>query len=365
MGESIMFLPDLNLNDIEEYKNFNLKDIVKNEYDLKIGGDFREIKKSNLSDKFHIIHLINGVPDVSTLPGFIEIESLDLVDVKSYNPFVNINREYQNVIYNLIFKVSSDLPVLVVNNYTDAGSFIPSNIRYTLKDGVEINLLESTNSDMNILANSNREFNISNATLNYTRVDEISSGASLIYNYYGVIDGGILNAVGFNNSGYININNWDISLIREGTGCFICGIVILKEQMRQGNICKINHIDGGTKSSQEFSHILDGESYAMYDGDSTILKNTRDAVISQKSKTIMLSDNARILNKPRLNIYTGEVKATHGATVGSLNPDDIFYFKQRGFHDNVIKEMLINAFVTDLIDRVESEAIREYLYDKR
>lgn len=368
----IMLLPNLELNKIDEFKNFSLNDLFNNEYTIKIDG---ELPEYNDNSDFFTIDIVNGVPSTRDISDGIEINNLSLGVVDTFNVITNMNIPFQDMGFEIAFTKSLTKPVLVKNFFTGNNSFTPSYIRYTLLNEAKIDLLETciTVNDDNgneatenvVTANNNREFNIVNATLNYSRVDQINEKSTLIFNYFGNIKKGKCTAVTLNNTGLLNMNNWDINLIDKDSFCSVYGVINLKNSMRHGTICKIKHFGKETFSTQEFRHILDGDCYAMYDGDSYIDNKAKDSVTSQNSKAIMLSNGSRILNKPRLNIFTGEVKATHGATVGKLNDDDIFYLKQRGLPFTKIKKILINAFVLDILDKVSCESIREFLYDKR
>lgn len=363
-----MNLPELNLNKIEEFKNFSLNEVFGKEYEVKIGGD---IPHQNSNDKFKdflIINIVNGVPVLENISNEIEIKEFSFREVRSYNPIPNLNKDFQSILYEIQFKKCPSKPVVLVNYITDISSFIPGNIRFSVNIGGTINILEVTEGNLDIdevFINNNREFNINNSFVNYSRADKLNKKSSIFNNYYGYVDNGTLNCISLDNTGSNSMNNWDVDLISADSNCYVSSVIKLKDKMRHGSICKINHLAENSISNQEFRHVLDDDCYAMYDGDSTILNVAKNSSTAQKSRTIMLSDNARILNKPRLNIYTSEVKATHGASVGKLNDDDIFYLKQRGLPDNIIKELLVDAFVIDLINNIESEKIRGYLYDKR
>lgn len=366
-----MLLPDIKLNSVEEFKNFSLNEIFTKNYSVKSGGDVKDIldiHDNKELEKFSKIYVLNGVPSSFDLPTFVEIIKNRVSELETFNPLLNLNNKYNDTTYEIVFNKPTINPVVIINYITETESFVPSNIKYTVKGGGVLNLLEITKQVSglkNVFMNNRRELSIENSVVNYSRVDDVEDSTSVFYNYNGYVDSGTLNCVSLNNVGYFNMNNWNIDLVSPESTCNVYGVINLKNNSRFGTICKLNHLAPNTVSNQEFRHVLDGNSYGMYDGDSTVLNIAKESSTSQKSKTIMLSDGARILNKPRLNIYTGEVKATHGATVGKLNDDDIFYLKQRGLPDRVIKEMLINAFVIDVLDRIESEKIREYIYDKR
>ncbi|MGL1892862.1 MAG: SufD family Fe-S cluster assembly protein [Spirochaetaceae bacterium] len=354
-----MYLPELNLNSIEEFKSFNIDELFKIDCLTKT-VPVVELKKV---DGFIQIDIVDGVPRTNNLTEGITISSVKTKKVDSFNPLINLNTTET---FKIIFKTSPNKPVAIVNHITGKFSFISSNITYVVLNEVNVDILETSNlyNENEVFVNNNRGFNIEYSNVSYSRVEELSNKHNLIYNYNGFVNSGSLDVVTLNQSGNICMNIWDMDLFNEGT-CNVNGVISLKDTMKHGTICKINHKDRETISNQEFRHVLDGRSFAMYDGDSIVLNNAKDSNTSQHSKAIMLSNGARILNKPRLNIFTSEVKAAHGASVGKLNSEDIFYLKQRGFPEVTIKKLLINAFVTDVIDRIKSDIVKEFFNEKK
>ena len=81
----------------------------------------------------------------------------------------------------------------------------------------------------------------------------------------------------------------------------------------------------------------------------------------QTNKNILLSDEATVDTKPQLEIYADDVRCTHGATVGQLNDEAIFYLRSRGISLDTARQMLIHAFAGEIIDRVKCQAVREEL----
>ncbi len=81
----------------------------------------------------------------------------------------------------------------------------------------------------------------------------------------------------------------------------------------------------------------------------------------QTNKNLLLSDEATINTKPQLEIYADDVKCTHGATVGQLNEESIFYLRTRGIGADTAKRMLIHAFAGEIIERIRHEPLREAL----
>lgn len=356
-----MTLDNLQLNKVEEYKNFNIDKVLEGDYSLSLGGEINSLYKDN---RFNCIHIVNGIPISNDSVDGINIEQEKYIDIKSNNPFTKINSLYNKNIYNIIFSKSIEKPILIINYYTIESGFTPSNIKITLLNNIEIDLIETSIACSNLLFINNRVFDLRNSVLNYSKMDMANGDFKQLYNYYVFIDSGVINAITLNNSGQLNINNWRVKLGKKDALCKIYGIIDLKENMYHGTICKIKHFFNNTKSVQEFRHILDDNSCAMYDGTSYIDKEARNSEAFQEAKTIMLSNSARIYVKPRLNIFTGEVKAKHGATIGKLNEENIFYLRQRGLPEKKIKKIIIKAFINDFIDKISSSVIKEFIYEK-
>lgn len=356
-----MTLPELHLHTVDELRNFR-GDLFTKEYNLVLGGSPVKLFKP---DNFDLIHVVNGIPRKGGVVEGIEITAEKEADYQGWNPLVSLTEHYSQIHYVIRIHKNTQRPLIINNYYTESGSFVPSSLKIVVENSVTAHVLELNHSSQEMLAVNNRNISVKDGFLNYARLDYTAGGTSLVYNYRGSVEKGAFNSVCLSDSGEYSLNNWEIRLMKEGAESHISGVVSLKGEMEHGNICKIVHCEKQTVSSQEFRHILDGRSYAMYDGDSSIINAARDASSSQASRTIMLNKGARILNKPRLNIFTSEVKAVHGVTVGKLQPEDVFYMKQRGIPEDVVKKLLTEGFMNDLFDRIPSMPLREMFYEKR
>lgn len=343
---------NLNLKGIDEFLNFKIEDMLNREF----GFEKPLSSKKIIDNRFYIIDLVDGVPKPQGEINGLIIKKEKNSNKEQFNPLISLNNVVIQQTYNLIIDEQLDKPLLI-NTVGSSNIKITSTIKST-------SIIEVTRNIGDYSAINNRFFSINNSNINYTKIDLEQVDQNSVYNYSGDINSGFFTGVTINKSGPLGMNIWEMDLLGHNSQCHISGIIKLNESNRHGTICKIRHKSQKTKSSQDFRHVLDDSSYAMYDGESNIRSDAIDSVSSQNSKTIVLSENSRILNKPRLNIFTGEVKATHGASVGKLNQDDIFYLKQRGLKDKLIKEILIKAFTEDLIERIPSSTVKEFVYEK-
>ena len=160
-----------------------------------------------------------------------------------------------------------------------------------------------------------------------------------------------------------SINNYDVFLNDELSNIDMYGVIKISDKQNIANTIKINHNAKNSSSNQVFKHILDEHSVAVFNSQITINKNCSYSKAHQNSQSILLNDDARIFNEPRMMIFTDELEASHGATVGSLNDEAINYMKLRGLPQEICEKMLISAFLTEIYDHVKNNVIKEHIKD--
>ena len=110
-----------------------------------------------------------------------------------------------------------------------------------------------------------------------------------------------------------------------------------------------------------FNGILDDHSRGVFHGRILVRQAAQKTDAKQTNKNLLLTDDATANTKPQLEIYADDVKCTHGATVGQLNEESIFYLRARGIPLETARRILIHAFAGEIIDRVRCEPLREEL----
>jgi Fe-S cluster assembly protein SufD len=128
------------------------------------------------------------------------------------------------------------------------------------------------------------------------------------------------------------------------------------------NHTSIDHAAPGCTSHELYKSVLDGRSRGVFNGKIFVRKDAQKTDAKQTNKTLLLSDDATIDTKPQLEIFADDVKCTHGATVGQLDEDQVFYLRARGIGEIEARDMLTFAFAGDVIDRVHVESLRSQLH---
>jgi Fe-S cluster assembly protein SufD len=125
---------------------------------------------------------------------------------------------------------------------------------------------------------------------------------------------------------------------------------------------RIDHAEPHANSNQLYKGILDGAARAVFCGTVMVREDAQKTDAKQMNRNLLLSPRAEVDSRPQLVIYADDVKCAHGATVGQLDPVEMFYLRSRGLDENEARELLIHAFANDLVDRVADDAVRGFIY---
>jgi Fe-S cluster assembly protein SufD len=156
-------------------------------------------------------------------------------------------------------------------------------------------------------------------------------------------------------------NNIYTYLGGERIECVLNGLYLTKDDQLADHHMIVEHASPNCNSHEYFNGILDDRSKGVFHGRILVRPIAQKTDAKQTNKNLLLSDNATANTKPQLEIYADDVKCTHGATIGQLNKDSIFYLRARGIGLETARQMLIHSFAGEIIDRIRCEAVREEL----
>ena len=151
------------------------------------------------------------------------------------------------------------------------------------------------------------------------------------------------------------------NLAGEGLECILNGLYLTGGEQLADHHMIVEHAQPHCASHEYFNGILDGKSKGVFHGRILVREIAQKTDAKQTNKNLLLSDDATADTKPQLEIYADDVKCTHGATIGQLNDESIFYLRSRGLGTDTARRMLIHAFAGEIIERVQCDAAREEL----
>jgi Fe-S cluster assembly protein SufD len=156
-------------------------------------------------------------------------------------------------------------------------------------------------------------------------------------------------------------NNIRANLAGEGLECILNGLYLTRGEQLADHHMVVEHAQPHCASHEYFNGILDDKSKGVFHGRIFVRPLAQKTDAKQTNKNLLLSDDATVDTKPQLEIYADDVKCTHGATVGQLNDESIFYLRSRGIGKDTARRMLIHAFAGEIIARVKCDPVREEL----
>lgn len=158
-------------------------------------------------------------------------------------------------------------------------------------------------------------------------------------------------------------NNVTPVLDAEGCECTMNGLYLGRDTQLVDHHTAIHHAKPNCNSHEFYHGILDNKSQGVFNGKIFVRPDAQKTDAKQTNRNLLLSDEATVNTKPQLEIFADDVKCTHGATVGQLEDEHIFYLRARGIGLENARRMLVHAFASDIVNRISIEAIRNELDD--
>jgi Fe-S cluster assembly protein SufD len=156
-------------------------------------------------------------------------------------------------------------------------------------------------------------------------------------------------------------NNIRTSLAGEGVECVLNGLYLTRGEQLADHHMVVEHAQPHCNSHEYYNGILDDRSKGVFHGRILVRQIAQKTDAKQTNKNLLLSEDATVDTKPQLEIYADDVKCTHGATIGQLNDESIFYLRSRGIGADTARRMLIHAFAGEIIERIRHRPTREEL----
>ena len=151
------------------------------------------------------------------------------------------------------------------------------------------------------------------------------------------------------------------TLAGEGVECVLNGLYLTRGDQLADHHMVVEHAQPHCNSHEYYNGILDGRSKGVFHGRILVQRAAQKTDAKQTNKNLLLSEDATVDTKPQLEIYADDVKCTHGATIGQLNEESIFYLRARGIGAETARRMLIHAFAGEIIERIRHAPAREEL----
>ena len=339
---------DLNYNDAGNFEDDNYDIILSNG---KIVKTLSKFKTGNIADG-----LENG-----DIPKEIFKEEK--------NPFLNLNNAFAiNGCYLILdSEVKADIKILnLINNNGENHAVYPKliiiaeqNSDSTIFEEVRIrgNGTNFVNSVMNIIIEDG-------ANLEHIILDDFAKDT---YNISNICvkqkKDSNFRSHNFSIGKKLARRDYNIELLGTGANCDLYGLYFVDGDNHIDHHTTIEHKKEHCTSNEHYKGILSGKAVGVFNGRIHVHPQAQKTDAIQNNKNLLLTDDAIIHTKPELEIYADDVKCTHGATIGPLDEKALFYLRTRGLNQKSAQQLLMRAYVGEIIDYISNENIRSEMMD--
>ena len=380
---------------VEAYKYTNLEPVLSGNYSAEFSPD---LFKVNLHDVFkcevpeletHVVLILNGFyyhdNKLSGLPDGVIVSSLAYASVyypdlfnKHYGSYVDTSEDgmaamntfmVQDGVFIYVPKnVMIEKPIQVINLcYTFKNLQITRRNLVIAEEGSDFQLIfcDHTLCKKSYLTNSLTEIYAGeNARVDFSRLqNENNLSSQLTHEYiYQLANSNVISNILSLHGGFIR-NNVYVKLDGEGAENHTYGLFIGDEKQHVSNFTLVNHAKPNCTSNQLFKGILNDSATGAFNGKIYVSKDAQKTIAYQKNQNILLSPAAKMNSKPQLEIYADDVKCSHGATVGQLDNEALFYLRSRGIPEKEARHLMMYAFANEVVSMIRTENLKERIID--
>ena len=364
----------------EDWKFSDLNQIInKNIGELSFYNDYTSTNKVDTSVfvdglEHNKIVFINGRIEKIDFDyekkGQIEIidQSETINKFDNNNSLSDLNNAFTNKCFKIVIKTGYQLLKPLIIYHTTNSKIWSKNINlrldFELQDDSCFRLIDLFNdtSEKNFL-NIFYNFNLKeDAILKNYKVDKLEN-KNIKYSFNNIVQNKNTISETFILSSGSNFFKSEINCNLEGehSSAFVNGIFSLDKNKHHEIRTTINHLTENTKSYQLIKSVLEDSSKAVYQGKIYVNSVAQKTDGYQLSKAILLNKDSEFNAKPELEIYADDVKCSHGSASGSLDEDSIFYLMSRGLNYNQARELLINGFLIDVVEKITDPEIKNLI----
>jgi Fe-S cluster assembly protein SufD len=379
-------------NKLEEWRFTNLADILKNDYSIFLENtegnvDVEKFFRCDVMDlDTYTAILLNGWfvyknAPITTLANGTIIGSLSHalkefpeIVKKHFGNYADIENNALDAL-NTAFALDGifiyvpdnvivDKPVQIINilNKQENSLIQPRNLVIVGKNSkLKLVHCDDIFSHVSTLTNSLTEVFIDeNGSIDHYKMQNNDNNSALIATtYFHQEKNSSLTTNTITLNGGLIRNNLNIALNGEGCDSNLYGIYLADKNQLVDNHTFVDHIKPNCTSNELFKGVMDNKSKAVFNGKILVRKNAQKTSANQTNKNILLTDDATINTKPNLQIFADDVKCSHGATVGQLDADALFYMRARGIGEESAKMLLMYAFADEVVTKISIPALRE------
>lgn len=385
----------------EDYKYTDLRSVFQNDFSvvpryIEHNVDLHDVFRCDVPQlDTHVILLINGWyygrnRRIGNFPDGVICSSLNHAANKhpeivqkyynqmageSVDPMANLNTSLakDGLFFYVPDNVTIEKPVQVINLlFAKENTLAIQRNMFVMGKNSEAKIVfcdHTLNNNYYILNNLTECFINRDARFGFYAIQNQHNGAVNLTNFFGKLEANAhldSNVVTLN--GGVVRNNIKVVLAGEYAHSNINGLTLADDKQHVDNFTSLDHTAPNCTSSQLYKNIMDQESTGVFTGQIHVFRNAQKTEAFQRNNNVLLSDNAQMNTKPRLVIDADDVRCSHGATVGRIDEEALFYLRTRGIGEKEARLMIMFAFADEVLSQIPVGVLRERmeeLVDKR
>lgn len=376
----------------ENYKYTNLQPVFSREYRFV---HQREMKDFLLDEAFkcdvpqldvHLATIRNGwfypvANKNGVLPASVILQSLEQVAKEnptfvgkyygtlaetSSDPMVALNTAFARDGYFLLIpkNIQVENPIQIINLLQTTGdTYVTQRNLVVIEPGASATLIlcDHTLNPNQYFNNSTTEIFIGeNAVLNYYIVQNQHNNAASVNSVFIHLEQNArVNTNTITLHGGLIRNNLKVILDGENGEANVYGMAFLDRKQHVDNFTQLVHAKPHCQSNQLYKNVLDDESTGAFSGRINVRRDAQKTNAFQRNNNLLLTDKAQMQTKPQLIIEADDVKCSHGATIGQIDEEALFYLRSRGIEEKQARLMMMNAFSYEVVQNITVEPLRD------
>lgn len=203
-----------------------------------------------------------------------------------------------------------------------------------------------------------------NASVDYYKMQNVNDHSTVLHSaWFHLERDARLNSHAISLNGGLIRNESFVTLNGPGADANIYGLYLMDKKQQTDNLVFVDHAAPNCTSNEMFKGILDDYAHGVFNGHILVRPGAQKTAAYQSNRNILLTDKARVNSQPFLEIYADDVKCSHGATVGQLDAEAMFYLRSRGIGEENARMLLMYAFAAEVIGKIGIENLRERIDD--
>jgi len=279
------------------------------------------------------------------------------------NGFTALNLAFANIVLVRIPKETSVAEPIEFNFKADENSANFPHVIVVAEAGSKATIIESYESGASSFTNAAIQIFVEdNANLTHYRVQKESPEAFHVGTTEITLKrGSFYNSTNINLGARLSRHDINLKFTAEGGEAFVDGLYMLNGEQHHDTHSVIDHALPNCLSHQTYKGVLNDRSRGVFNGKVFVRENASGTDAQQSNKNLLLSNEARVDTKPQLEIFNDDVKCAHGATVGQLEEEELFYLLSRGLNDTLARNLLTYGFAEEIVNKIGIESIKKEL----